>query len=176
MNIDANLEAIFNNVNRWLEFAEKKNAYVFTFFSLIVIFTPFIGKLTSISDLVKISITILYGLYFLAMITTMLSLFPIINVSKKLIEGGKNKKLCNDDNLIYYGHIYKYSQKEYIAAFCEHYNIELSKNKLTNDFVDQIIINANITRNKMEYFKFSIIFTLFALLQFTVCFAINLFV
>jgi hypothetical protein len=174
MDIETKLEAIFDYVNRWLEFAERKNTYIFTFFSLIVIFTPFIEKLTTVSNLIKMSITILYGFYFLAMAATMLSFFPITKISKKLIERGKDKKLSMDDNLIYYGHIYKYSQEEYIIAFREHYNIELPENKLVNDLIIQIIVNANITRNKMEYFKISIVFTFLALLQFAICFAINL--
>jgi len=29
------LDNIFNNINKWLEFAERKNAFVFSFFSLI---------------------------------------------------------------------------------------------------------------------------------------------
>jgi hypothetical protein len=176
MDNESRLTTIFNNVNQWLKFAEKKNTYVLTFFSLIVIFTPFISTLTTINTLIKVSITILYFFYLLAMICTIFSLFPVTCISKKIIERGKDKKIKEDDNLIFYGHIFKYSKEEYINSMKKYYGMELQNNKLLCDLVEQIIINSNIARNKMEYFKFSIVFTILSLSQFTVCFIINLFI
>jgi hypothetical protein len=169
------LFALFNNINRWLEFAEKKNTYIFSFFSLMIIFTPFIGKLTEINCLIKISISIFYFLYVLTVGFTSFSFFPITSISKKIIENGKDKKIRNNDNLIFWGDIYKYSSQEYISALKNKFGIDLKESELLKSLIEQIIINSNITRNKMEYFKRCILFTVMALSQFAICFSINLF-
>ena len=170
------LFTLFNNINRWLEFAEKKNTYTFSFFSLMIIFTPFIGKLTAINYLIKTSISAFYFLYALTIFFTSLSFFPITKISKKIIENGKDKKINNNDNLIFYGDIYKYSSQEYITALKNKYKIDLENSELSKNLVEQIIINANITRNKMAYFKICIVFIAIALLQFAICFTINFYI
>jgi hypothetical protein len=167
------LFTLFNNINRWLEFAERKNTYTFSFFSLMVIFTPFIGKLTDINCLIKISISVFYLLYVFTIIFTLLSFFPVTKISKKIIEHGKDKKISDNDNLIFYGDIYKYSSQEYITALQNKYKIDLANSELSKNLIDQIIMNANITKNKMEYFKICITLTVIAFAQFAICFSVN---
>jgi hypothetical protein len=170
------LNTIFNNINRWLEFAEKKNAYIFSFFSLMVIFTPFVSKLTYISSLLKISLCIFYALYTITIICTLLSLFPTTKISEEVIKFGMNKKLSNTDNLLFWGDICKYSSEEFKSEISEKYNLEFDSEKLSNDLIDQIIVNARITRNKMEYFKRAVVLTCIAMVQFAICFSISLFI
>lgn len=165
---------IFNNINRWLEFAEKKNTYIFSFFSLIIIFTPFIGKLTSLNLLIKISICIFYLIYIVTITITIISLFPKTDILKDEIENGKNKKIYDKDNLLFYGDISKYSQKEYIEALKNKYNIDVGKNIFAYNLVEQIIINSIITHKKLSCFKITSILTITALIEFAICFGINL--
>jgi hypothetical protein len=165
---------LFTNINRWLEYAERKNAYIFSFFSLMVIFTPFIAKLTSISYLLKISIFCFYIGYLFSLFFTILSIFPITDVSKKIINHGKNKKLKEEDNLLFYGDIYKYSLEEYKQKLIQKYNWQIGDSKLNNDLIGQIIMNSTITSNKLFCFKFSVISAIVSLTEFTICFAVNL--
>jgi hypothetical protein len=117
------LNNIFNNVNKWLEFAERKNAYIFSFFSLMVIFTPFIGKLTSINSLLKISICIFYVFYIVAIVFTLLSLFPKTNIPQDMVKNGRDKKITERDNLLFFGDISKYSVQEYINVLIKEYKL-----------------------------------------------------
>jgi hypothetical protein len=167
------LVELFTNINRWLEYAEKKNAYIFSFFSLMVIFIPFIEKFTPIRCLLKISIFCFYIGYLFSLFFTVLSIFPITDVSKRIITHGQNKKLKEEDNLLFYGDICKYSLEEYRQKLIQKYNWQLDDSKLNDDLIEQIIMNSTITSNKLFCFKFSVIFTIISVAEFTICFAIN---
>ena len=169
------LNNIFNNINRWLEFSERKNAFVISFFSLIIIFTPFIEKFTSISPLLKISICIFYVFYIITIFFIILSLFPKTKIARNLTKNGKSKKNKTSDNLLFYGDISKYSVKKYKEAIMEKYKFQDESNGYIDDIVAQIVINSNITNNKMVYFKYSVILTSIAMIQFSICFSITLF-
>jgi hypothetical protein len=166
---------IFININKWLEYAEKKNTYIFSFYSLIIVFTIILERLTTIATILKIGICIFYGLYIITIAITMLSFFPITKISKKIIETGNDKKLTDTDNLIFWGDIYKYNSQEYAKSLSEKYQIDIENSVLLKNIVDQIIINSNITRNKMEYFKISIWLTFIATAQLAVFLSISLF-
>jgi hypothetical protein len=169
------LNGIFHNVNKWLEFAERKNTYIFSFFSLIVIFTPFIGKLTSIGYLLKISICLFYAFYIVTIIFTLLSVFPKTNISQDLVKNGRDKKINGKDNLLFFGDISKYSVQEYTNVLIKEYKLPETPNKYTSDIITQIVINSNIVNTKMAYFKKSVILICIAMIQFSICFSISLF-
>jgi hypothetical protein len=166
---------IFTNVNKWLEYAEKKNTYIFSFYSLIIVFTIILERLTTIATILKIGICIFYGLYIISIAITMLSFFPITKISKKIIENGNDKKLSGADNLIFWGDIYKYNSQEYGKSLSEKYQIDIENSVFLKNIADQIIINSNITRNKMEYFKISVWLTFIAITQLAVFLFISLF-
>jgi len=166
---------IFDNINKWLDFSERKNAYIFSFFSLMVVFTPFINKMTDISIVIKYSLSVFYVLYVFSIIFTLLSFFPITNISRYIIEKGRNKKINDDDNLFFWGHICKYSRDEYKKKLNEKYGLDI-ESKFINDIVEQIIINSNITNNKFVYFKYSVVITVIAFVQFAICMTINIFI
>jgi len=169
------LENIFNNVNRWLEFSERKNTYVFSFFSLMAIFTPFINKMTDLSLLLKISTSIFYFFYIATIIITVLSLFPKTDISEKIVEKGQNKKIKENDNLLFFGDISKYSVLEYKNALAKKYKMPEISDAYKDDLVTQIIMNSNITNTKFMYFKLSVKLLCLAMVQFVVCFSVSLF-
>jgi hypothetical protein len=174
MEKETTLLNIFNNINRWLEYAEKKNTYIFSLFSLMIIFTPFIGRLSSLNSLIKISIGVFYILYVITMIITIISLFPKTIISKDKLSNGKNKKLKESDNLLFYGDIAKYSREEYMDRLEKKYRINICESEYLIHLVDQIIINSNITQDKMNLFKYTSVLTIIALVEFALCFCINL--
>ena len=167
---------VFTNINFWLKYAEKKNTYIFSFFSLMIIFTPFIGKLTSLSTLLKTSICIFYIIYIATMIVTIISLFPKTTISKNETNEEKNKKLMKTDNLLFYGDITKYGRDEYIDRLKEEYKMNICDSLFLIHLIDQIIINSTITQKKMNCFKLSSILTILALVEFTICFGVNLWI
>lgn len=174
-NDDLLLENIFNNINKWLEFSERKNAYIFSLFSLMIIFTPFISKLTSLCLLLKISVCIFYFFYMIIVTFTFLSLFPKTKISENIVENGQNKKTMKKDNLLFFGDISKYSVEEYKNALVEKYKISEKPSSYKDDLITQIIINANIISTKLAFFKASVILACIAIIQFATCFSISLF-
>jgi len=169
------LENIFNNVNKWLEFSERKNTYVFSFFSLMVIFTPFINKLSDLSLLLKINTSIFYFFYIITIIITVKSLSPKIDISEKIVEKGRDKKIKENDNLLFFGDISKYSVVEYKNALANKYKMPEIQDAYKDDLVTQIIMNSNIANTKFMYFKLSVKLLCLAMVQFVVCFSVSLF-
>ena len=168
------LSNVFTNINFWLKYAEKKNTYIFSFFSLMIIFTPFIGQLESINTLIRVSISAFYFLYVAAMIITLKSVFPKTKITKNAVIEDKNKKLKDTDNLLFYGDIAKYNREEYINKMKKDYVIDIGNSVLQVQLIDQIIVNSIITQKKMCCFKISSIITIIALVEFAICFGINL--
>ena len=106
-------------------------------------------------------------LYVIALFVSVLSLFPNIKISQKLLTFGKNKKINKSDNLLFYGDVSKYSFDEYKKVLIDEYKFEDRELKLDDDLLKQIIINSNIAVFKYKCFKLSLIFlSLAALLLF----------
>ena len=163
------LENILATVKKELEFAERKNTYIFSLTSLMVVFAPIIDKLLNINCLLKISILVYYILYFFIFIFTLSAFFPRDKMLKDIIEHGRDKKLKDSDNLLFFGDISKYSVVEYNRMFSRKYGISNVKSKYKDDLIAQIIVNSYITRRKFRCFKVSAFFVFFALLQFMCC-------
>jgi hypothetical protein len=103
-----------------------------------------------------------------------MSFFPKTKISKFVIKNGRDKKITGEENLLFYGDICKFSSNEYKGALLTKFEINTNESKLQQQLIDQIIINSNITFNKMEYFSRSIVLTFIAIAQFAICFGINL--
>jgi hypothetical protein len=175
MSENISLEFVFSNVNRWLDHAEKKNAFLFSAFSLISLLTVILNNQSSISLFLKIGSVITIGVYIVSLFFILLSLFPITKISKILLEKGKDKKLRPEDNLLFYGDIAKYNSEEYLHAINTKYALKVDSNAIHKDLVCQIIINSNITSNKYQCFKISSMMLFIGIIQFAVFFSISLF-
>ena len=169
------LEFIFSNVNHWLDHAEKKNAFVFSSFSLISFLSGIVTNQSSISTWIKIGSVGTIVIYSISLFFTLLSLFPMTRFSKLVLEKGKDKKLQTDDNLLFYGDIIKYGDDEYLQTISKKYSLKLEKGCIHNDLVRQIITNSHITNRKYQCFKISSVLLFIAVLQFAVLFSISLF-
>ena len=169
------LEFIFSNVNRWLDHAEKKNAFVFSTFSLISFLSGVATSQSSISTWIKIGSVITIVIYLIPLFFTLCLLFPVTRFSKLVLEKGKDKKLKKDDNLLFFGDIIKYSTDEYLQTISKKYSLKLKKGGIHNDLIKQIIVNSHITNNKYKCFKISSVLLFIAVLQFAILFSISLF-
>ncbi|UTD05011.1 hypothetical protein E4N80_05755 [Treponema denticola] len=161
------LKFIFENVNHWLEFAEKKNSYLFSVYSINSLVIVILTSIEKTKMLPKYGVIIFIILYVIALFVSILSIFPNIKISQKLLTFGKNKKINKSDNLLFYGDVSKYSFDEYKKVLIDEYKLEDRELKLDEDLLKQIIINSNIAVFKYKCFKLSSIFlSLAALLLF----------
>lgn len=142
------LEKIFSNINSWLTFAEAKNAAIIAF-NIAVIAALFsgadiLGK-TLIFYLINVIMVVSSGLALIAFI-------PNMSNNKKTIEVIKEQ-----DNLLLYSHIAKYTKEKYLIALYKKYfnsiKQESDLSKIELDYADEITYNAEITVNKYKWFR-----------------------
>ena len=170
---DLVLEDLLKNIYRLQEFAERKNTSIFSIFSLMLIFAPFIDKITEINKLLTISISFFYILYAITLLLIFLSFFPRLGIKEEQIEHGKDKRTPEEDNLLLFSHICKYSLKEYKSALANKYKMSETKTAYRDDLITQIITNSDIANNKFLFFRGSAILASLAMLQFVICFIIS---
>jgi len=163
MNEENCLLTIFGNVNRWLDYAERKNTILFSSFSAFSFFSIISKHDNNLQQPEVIGTVVLYlfSLFFI-----LLSLFPMTKISRKLLSNGKNRKLLDSDNLLFYGDIAKYSSDEYLEKIKKQYFPNIKDNKVNHDLVDQIVTNSNIAFNKFSCFKISTILLFITIIQY----------
>ena len=142
------LEKIFSNINNWLTFAEAKNAAIIAFniavISVLFSGTDILGQ-TLFFYLINIMIIVSTGL-------ALLAFMPDMGNNRKTFGG-----IEEQDNLLLYSHIVKYTKEKYLIALYKKYfnsikqESDLSKREL--DYADEITYNAKITVNKYECFR-----------------------
>lgn len=174
MNHDDVLEKVFKNVNDWLNFAERKNSTILSVFGFITIFSVLnYGKqFESVSLSLKTGVIIYLTSYLCVLISTLVSLMPVTKLNEKLINGDKDKKIKDSDNLWFYGDIIKYNQSEYIEALEKKDIKEFSA--MYKQLISQIIINSHIASKKFSCFKFSSWAICIGIVGSMICFVINL--
>lgn len=147
--MEERLWKIFNNVNRWLEFAEKKNALMMTFIGVQLGVSKYIVKEPGI--VMKIGI----GFLLFGFLVTVSSFLPKIKISKR-----RRRKRRGIGNLIYFGDIAGYSIEDYIEALETAYKGTIKGNKINKDLADEIVINSRIASRKYNCFKLAVRFLL----------------
>ena len=175
MKDDDILEKIFKNVNDWLNFAERKNTTILSIFGFITIFSVLnYGHSfeNNIAWPLKIGIIVYLVSYLCVLVATIISLMPVTEMENKLINGDKNKKFKDSDNLWFYGDIIKYSQDEYKDALEKKEVKEFSE--VYKQLIPQIIINSHIASKKYSCFKFSAWAIGIGIFVSIACFIINL--
>ena len=171
MNEENCLLTILNNVNDWLNYAERKNTILFSSFSVFSLFS-IISKHNHNLQQLETIITIV--LYLVSLFFILLSLFPMTKISRKLLSNGKNKKLLDSDNLLFYGDIAKYSSDEYLEKIKKQYFSNIKDTRVNHDLVDQIVTNANIAFNKFSCFKISTVLLFITIIQYFIFAGITL--
>ncbi|MFX0198810.1 MAG: Pycsar system effector family protein [Candidatus Hodarchaeota archaeon] len=139
---------VFLNVNKWLEYAEKKNTLILSFIGIQLTFVRlFIDKI-NVLQLIAMSFL---GLCFLI---TLISFFPKTVIPWWVYTWAQSKKEPNvNDNLLFYGHITKYSVKSYIENLEKYFGETISGHKYLEDLCNQIVVNSQITTTKYNMFK-----------------------
>lgn len=146
--MEEKLWAIFRTVNTWLEFAEKKNAYLLTFVGLQFTLIKACSLPTNFW-LIGCIITLL-----LSLLLCILSFFPVTGMAEYIYKlTARQKKPEDTDNLLFYNHIAKYSADEYVAAMEKYLKGAIKNDKYLTDLCLQIVANSTITDEKFELFK-----------------------
>ena len=148
-NVEETLWRVFENINRWLQYAERKNAVVLTFIGI---------QLTLIKVLVKdidgwlfiLSLVVL-GLCF---VTTLISFFPQTIIPWWFYFYSKSSdETSEEDNLLFYGHIKKYSQSAYVDTMEKYLGGVIRGHRTLEDLCGQIVRNSEIASKKFRIFK-----------------------
>jgi hypothetical protein len=149
--MEERLWRIFENVNNWLKYAEQKNTLLLTFIGIQI---TLIRLFTKALDRWLIASLIFLGFCF---IVCLLSFFPRTRISSWLFEfmirrGGDQ---AESDNLIFFGHIVKYTTDQYIAKMQKYLNGEIQGHRNLENLCSQIVVNSEIASAKFNFFKVS---------------------
>lgn len=148
---------IFENVNNWLKFAEAKNGTIIALNSALIF-----GLFQICQDTKTENIILIVYVYsalislFISIIIAILSFVP--KLSYQYTSFGKPK---DSDNLLYFGDIAKYSEKEYIDK------LSSITNEITDfdkQYINQIATNSKITYVKYKQFELAVWFNISAFL------------
>lgn len=172
--IDNKLTEIFGNINTWLQHAEAKNAAIF---AATGAFTFSFSSYKN--DLNSYIFFILYFLLISSLLCSLISFYPNLSNSRvkpisnlflfipKLFEKKSNNSAqSKKSNIkIFYLDItnnYDFNNsKKYIVDLYKAYTnqsiLEKDVTELENDYAKEIIINSQITVDKYNYFKCSLI-------------------
>ena len=150
-NIEDKLWRIFENVNKWLEYSERKNGVALVFIGVQLT----ILKVSSEeADCWMQAALVALGLCFFS---TLLSFFPVTRISfLSRFCSNSWKKPSDKDNLLFFGHIMKYSHKAYLNAIGKYFKVDIQGQKILEDLCAQIVENSKITSRKFNIFKVTV--------------------
>lgn len=151
------LHKIFSNVNDWLKFAEAKNAVLIGFIGalLIGLLSLLSANNTLVTTLIKF---LLFPIEILALIISVLSFLPKLNLIKKK----KNKSKRHYTNIYYFGHLKDLTQDDLLKElyFSEGLTSPKEFQKLETDLASQIVNNAGIAWDKSKSFEVACLFSI----------------
>ncbi len=149
--MESRLWKIFDNVNKWLEFSEKKNAFIVTLITTQLTLIKLFSK-----DLTVISYISLLFLM-ICLILTIISFFPKMIIERITSGSSHSKELtAQNDNLIFFGDISQYGKNQYIKRLETNYHWTITGDNYLESLCEQIVVNSKIIMIKLKLFKISI--------------------
>lgn len=143
------LKDVFNNINKWLSFAEAKNG------SIIAFNTTFIVNV--MKDIKEISITNIWcWILCIFCVSLLIALYSFKPNMKGLEKIHINRKCEGHRILMLYSYIAELSSYEYIIKLNNEGIMVDEKNKVHKDYVNEIIQNSRISVWKYKVFKKSL--------------------
>lgn len=144
---------VFNNVNYWLDYAERKLSYITTLFTIISGLCAFLfDSYFKNNKFIILFIIIFFLFYIVSLLLTLDSFSPIIDKFIKINSVGNVD--MQKDNLIFYGDIAKYGSDTYKNALINRYSMSINNDDYDAlDLIDQIVVNSKITNKKYKYSK-----------------------
>ena len=166
------LETILSMVNDWLKFAEAKNAILLGFSGAgITATTTYLSAASNVEQAAKYGILLTTFLLCVCSFICSLSFLPKTNLEiliwRKQNPGRKSKGIPTDeDNLYFYGHLYKFNKSELIDALNRLYlekKVQDIDRKEYGDLANQVVINSEIAYMKFKLFTWASYFLILAL-------------
>lgn len=165
--VEVKLKEIFDDVNKWLAFAEAKNGAMIALNGAVLAGLVNVLLNKDFNDyfniLVKISLYISIGFTVVALIFSLISFLPHLSVFTAM------DIYCEEEYILnFYGDIAKYkNEKQYIKDIYKCYfdvdKTESQLSKMELDYGKEIIINSCITVKKCRWFKLSLQSTISAI-------------
>ena len=156
---------VFDNVNRWLDFAEKKNGVILFGWGLIgVLFSEKLRDRLGFTCLVQCLSSAAVIIFFVAWLYALFSFLPRTKIDYALVLLGNESKKPNPpgDNLLFFGDIAKYDRDSYLAALQDEYGTKSRSDRTAGDLCSQAIQNANIALRKYRCFTRAMVLTALA--------------
>ena len=155
MESKAELKYIFGNINEWLKFAEAKHAGLIVLNAAIVV--GILSSYTNIAHfLLKPAICAGVISFGISVFMSLLSQFP---VTQNIFY---NLKMINNPNLYFFGHLCHFDKDSFINHL-KSADSNFAPNKLDEDLINQILVNARIAQAKYGFFKLAVYCTVFGI-------------
>lgn len=159
--MDEKLKDIFSNINDWLKYAEAKSATLIAGNGALIWGLVRVSKSFELSYLFNICLLISVLLCVASLVVCLLSIIPSLNMPWEVKPKGK----ADDDNLLYFSDIAKYTPVAFLNALETKLGLQHSEyTGYQKDISSQIIVNAVIANAKYKNFQIAIWLTLFALI------------
>ena len=156
------LKDTLSKVNDWVKFAEAKNAANVAFCSATIFaLTKIIINKEPISSYATYYIGFILLCLTLSLSISLFSFIPKLRVPWLHI----GKQHDTDDNILYFGHAYKYTAIEYLEKLYDGEDKTSENKKLEILYANQIVVNSKIAYIKFQQFDLAIFFTMAALLS-----------
>ena len=143
---------IYDLIKSWVEYAEKKNAILFTIGGM---------ELTALKLLAgqqDTNSTLFWITFLLLAFPCIIALISFYPRTKRWDPEDKDK--CSENkthkNLLFYGDIATCSVDSYISALEKNYGIKVRGDKIAEDICNQIVILAHIANSKFRMFKIAL--------------------
>ena len=156
------MKDIFANVNDWLRFAEAKNGALVAFDAAVAFGALSLG--IGAQGLATWLAVVMVVSAILALISASVALFTFLpKLTSDLL--AQEEPPSPTDNLLFYGHIAKYTPDSYLEALRTRLRLSQDISPYAEQLAEQIVINAQIASWKYQLFNKALWFALFALLM-----------
>jgi hypothetical protein len=148
--MDNVLWKIFDSIDSLVKYAESKNIHILTF----------LGLQLTVVRVINININFWFDMcaVFLgaSVFLCVVSFLPKSRLTNWLYHINRiSAKPGDNDNLLYYGDIIKYTSDGYIEAMEKSLSCKIRGNNYLENLCRQIVVNAGIANDKFRLFKLS---------------------
>lgn len=150
LDADEQLQAIFNNVNDWLKFAETKNAALVA--ADVAILIGVASLFEDASGWLLIYLILLTAFVGLSLVIGLLSFLP----ATKIPWLRKPATIQEKRNVLYYGDIADQDVESYLELLKSVLEEGVEPTPIGRAYIEQIIINSKIAVKKYGYFTTSL--------------------
>ena len=177
------LTAILALVNDWLKYAEAKNAILLGFSGAgLTVVVTYSSTASNIPNSVKFGCLLATILLNVCSLICSLSFLPKTDLEvivwKKKHPNRRNKgDIRDDDNLYYFGCLYKYQAHELVDAINRLYlesSIQNARKKEYLDLASQVSVNSEIAYLKFKIFSWALYTLILSLLSIPIVMIISL--